>query len=232
MKTYPIEFEIAGPMAMFARPDTGASPVSSPVPPWSVCKAWCESVAALFGTHRPSAFFSPTAVELWQPIRYERYKVNYRGPLRKPEAVQQGTSYQLAATVLVDVCYRVRAECIPLSTDQSNVNAAHALQEIFNRRLSRGQSKYTPSLGWQEFVPSYFGKLREVGNEPSSPKLQTNVDLLLPALLLSVWDAPVRGKYQPTFRELAIRGGVLNFPKARVVDNILRFAEPEPTHAG
>ena len=223
MKTYSVEFEIAGPMAMFARPDTGASPVSSAAPPWSVCKAWCESVAAFFGTERPGAFFAPTAVELWQPIRYEKYKVNYRGPLRKPDAVQKGTSYQLAATVLVDVCYRVRAECTPLGTDETKVNAAHALQDIFNRRLKRGQSKYTPSLGWQEFVPSYFGPLRSTGLQPDAPRLQTDIDLLLPAFLLSVWDAPIRGRYKPTFRELRIRGGVLEFPKARATADRLQF---------
>lgn len=223
MKTYPIEFEIAGPMAMFARPDTGASPVSSPAPPWSVCKAWCESVAAFFGTERPGAFFSPTAVELWRPVRYEKYKVNYRGPLRKPDAIQKGTSYQLAATVLVDVCYRVHAECVPLGTNETKVNAAHALQDIFNRRLKRGQSKYTPSLGWQEFVPTYFGPPRSTAEQPDAPRLQTDIDLLLPAFLLSVWDAPIRGRYRPTFRELPIRGGVLEFPKARVTGDQLHF---------
>ena len=208
---------------MFARPDTGASPVSAVTPPWSVCKAWCESVAAFFGQDRPAAFFSPTSVELWQPIRYEKYKVNYRGPLRKAEAVRLGTSYQLAATVLVDVCYRVHAECVPLGTHETKVNAAHALQDIFNRRLKRGQSKYAPSLGWQEFVPSYFGPLRTTGLLPDAPRLQTEIELLLPAFLLSVWDAPIRGQYQPIFRELPIRGGVLEFPKARVVDGLLQF---------
>ncbi len=223
MKPYLVEFEIAGPMAMYARADTGASPVSAPAPPWSVCKAWCESVAAFFGQDRPAAYFSPTSVELWQPIRYEKYKVNYRGPLRKLENVQQGTSYQLAATVLVDVCYRVRAECIALNTAQAKTNVAHALQDIFNRRLKRGQSKYAPSLGWQEFMPSYFGPFRAHGENANAPCLQTETDLLLPAFLLSVWDAPIRGQYKPIFRECRIKGGVLEFPKARVVDGRLQF---------
>lgn len=43
--SYEVEFEIAGPAAMFARPDTGSTPISYPVPTWSACKAMFESVA-------------------------------------------------------------------------------------------------------------------------------------------------------------------------------------------
>jgi len=45
---YPVEFEIEGPAAMFARPDTGAAPISYPVPTWSACKAMFEAVARGF----------------------------------------------------------------------------------------------------------------------------------------------------------------------------------------
>src|SRR5919108_651580 len=34
-------------------------------------------------------------------------------------------------------------------------------RELFNERLVRGQSFYTPCLGWKEFAPSYFGPFRE-----------------------------------------------------------------------
>ena len=39
--------------------------------------------------------------------------------------------------------------------------AGHAYQEMFNRRLLRGQSYMTPFLGWSEFTLSYFGPFRE-----------------------------------------------------------------------
>jgi CRISPR-associated protein Cas5d len=217
MKSYPVEFEIAGQMAMFARPDTGAAPVSYPAPTWSACKAICESVIAMLGSQQRKAFFSPTAVELWQPIRYERYRFNYRGPLRKQSAVQEDNSYQLPATVLTDVCYRIHADCIAMpKTGDDKGNPAHALQEIFLRRLQRGQGKYPPSLGWREFMPTYFGPPRAEAERPPGVALQTDVDLLLPALLMSVWDSPIRGRYRPAFRERRIVGGVLNFGAASV----------------
>jgi CRISPR-associated protein Cas5d len=72
MSAYPIEFEIAGPAAMFTRPDTGAAPVSYPVPTWSACKAMFESVArGIFVKGAPpAAFFCPTEVEIRRPIRF------------------------------------------------------------------------------------------------------------------------------------------------------------------
>lgn len=80
MGSYTVEFEIAGPAAMFARPDTGATPISYPVPTWSACKAMFESVARGMvrekwqeGRHiEPGALFCPTAVDILRPIRFEK----------------------------------------------------------------------------------------------------------------------------------------------------------------
>ena len=228
MKKYLVEFEIAGPAAMFARPDTGAAPISYPLPTWSACKAMFESVVrGFFADHSdPAAFFCPTEVEIWMPVRFEKYVVNYRGPLRKTAQINKDASYQLPATVLVDVCYRVKGECTAVADGrQGSVNAAHAMQEMFVRRLQKGISKYAPCLGWKEFLPTYFGPYRVHPSIAPSPMLQSDLHLALPAFLLSMWDAPVRGIYQPSFRELKVEGGVLRFPVATVVNGKLHFGE-------
>lgn len=233
MKTYPVEFEIAGPAAMFARPDTGSAPVSYPVPTWSACKAIFESVArGFFGKgNPPAAFFCPTEVEIWRPIQFEKYVFNYRGPLRKPSEIDPdnggGNSYQLPATILVDVCYRVRGECISIPPKKLvPVNAAHALQEMFNRRLKHGYSKYAPCLGWKEFLPTYIGEFRQdIGGIVELPEKQTDIDLLIPGFLHSMWDAPVNGTYRPAFREVRIEKGVLKFSKPTLQDGKLVFPE-------
>lgn len=222
MKLYEAEFEIEGPAAMFARPDTGAVPISYPAPTWSACKAMFESVVrGVFHDKRklgeqvePAAFFCPTEVEILRPIRFEKYAVNYRGPLRKSQQISAGASYQLAATILVDVCYRVKAVCmrIPGAPDPGG-NAPHALQAMFQRRLEQGRAKYAPSLGWKEFLPTYFGAVRMHGEgDPGAPRLQMGLDLDLPAFLLSLWDRPSNGSYAPVFRELFISKGRLTFP--------------------
>lgn len=225
-RLYPIEFEISGPAAMFARPDTGSAPISYPIPTWSACKAMCESVARGFFAkgRQPAAFFSPVRVEIWKPVRFEKYVTNYRGPLRKSSQIEKGASYQLPATILVDVCFRVAVECvrIPGAPDETN-NAPHALQEMFNRRLAQGRGQYVPCLGWKEFVPNYFGPLRSHA-EGSDFALQAHYYAEIPALLLSLWDAPANGEYHPTFRACEVRGGILEFPEARVVNEKISFA--------
>ena len=225
-KQYNVEFEIAGPAAMFTRPDTGAAPISYPLPTWSACKAMFESVARGFfaGGRQPAAFFSATEIEIWKPVRFEKYVTNYRGPLRKGSQIEKGASYQLPATILVDVCFRIRGQCIrvPDAADESN-NAPHALQEMFNRRLSQGQCKYAPCLGWKEFVPDYFGPFREHGETNCGYELQRSYFAELPALLMSAWDAPTNGQYQPIFRALEIREGLLRFPNAHVRNGKLEF---------
>lgn len=213
---------------MFARPDTGAAPISYPVPTWSACKGMFESVARGFFADgsQPQAFYSPTRVEVWRPIRFERYVTNYRGPLRKSSQIEKDASYQLPATILVDVCYRVQGVCLATSRGpQGGVNAAHALQEMFVRRLGKGFSKYAPCLGWKEFLPSYFGPPRNLDPISDDYRLQDDIREALPAFLLSMWDSPMGGNYQPSFRELHINAGVIRFPDVTLDTGKLVFGE-------
>lgn len=224
MKSYEVTFEIEGPAAMFARPDTGAAPISYPVPTWSACKAMFESVArGFFAKGKTAAFFSATSIEILKPIRFEKYVTNYRGPLRIPDKIKNGHSYQLPATIVVDACYRIHGEClrIPGIPDESN-NAPHALKEMFERRLQEGRSKYAPSLGWKEFVPNYFGPERP---PTESCILQETCTFSIPGFLLSVWDAPVEGKYAPSFCEAMVEGGKLELPMAYIKNGKLQFGK-------
>jgi len=58
-KKYDVFLEIAGPLAMFTRPDTGAAPVSYPAPTYSAAKGIFESIAWY-----ESAYIKPTKVEI------------------------------------------------------------------------------------------------------------------------------------------------------------------------
>jgi CRISPR-associated protein Cas5d len=144
---------------------------------------------------------------------------------------EKNTSYQLQTTILVDVCYRVRGETVQIpGVSDSGVNGAHALQEMFIRRLAKGASKYAPCLGWKEFLPSYFGPFREGEEWQTLFPIQTEETRQLSAFLLSVWDAPINGEYRPVFRELQIEGGMLRFPQVTVTNGKLVFSED--SHAG
>lgn len=119
---YPIQMEIAGPTAIWTRPDTGDSPVSYPAPTYSAVKGIFEAI--LWG---PAVEIVPTKVEICRPIQYHSYATNYGGPLRDPKNIKAGNNYQLFATVLVDVCYRPipnitkRAPCIRIVLDGNEV---------------------------------------------------------------------------------------------------------------
>jgi len=187
---YPVSFEIAGPAAMFTRPDTGSTPISYPVPTFSAAKGMFEAVAWL-----PHAYIQPTKVEVCRPIQFQRYVTNYGGPLRKQNQMKKNASYQLIATILVDVCYRVYGQVRVKKMSSRGKNDPRLkkrggtkdyytiLRDRFNQRLEKGQTYYTPCLGWKEFVPSYFGPFREgTRREPSVD------DTIIPSFLRSMWE--------------------------------------------
>ena len=148
---YPIQMEIAGPTALFTRPDTGDSPVSYPAPTYSAVKAIFESV--LWG---PAVEIVPQKVEICTPIQWHSYATNYGGPKRKGDSITKGNNYQLYATVLIDVCYRLYAIARPdrnkerfpkkaKDWDSRTTAPGHAYQEMFQRR--NGKSKRVSDAG-------------------------------------------------------------------------------------
>ena len=204
MSKYEISMEISGPFAMWSRPDTGATPTSYPVPTWSAVKGIFESIAFF---NDGKAWIRPTKVEICKlkgaeagGINFQKYTNNYRGPLKDKKKV----NFQFHSQILSDVCYRLYA-VIENGSGQHlkhGNNPSHALQEIFKRRLKKGQCYKTPSLGWNEFVPSYWGPLR---SEETKEMVQTEVDvdinIDLVSVLNSVFDKAVGGCYSPSFSQ-------------------------------
>jgi CRISPR-associated protein Cas5d len=215
---YDVSIEVAGPLAMFARPDTGGTPTSYPVPTWSAAKGLFESIAFFADG---SAWICPTKVEICRQVgepggrlRFQRYTTNYGGPLRKTDLFRKGTapggsSMQLFATVLSDVCYRLHGIVVgPRSCNRMNVR--HHLKDLFDRRVRQGRCFRTPCLGWSEFTCSYWGPFRTGVTEVDSA-----MSLKVPSMLLCVWDRPTSGRYAPEFRQALevgkVLGGVMEY---------------------
>jgi CRISPR-associated protein Cas5d len=212
---YEVQFEIAGPAAMFSRPDTGGTPTSYPVPTWSAAKGIFESIAFLADG---AAWICPSKVEVCRRVddsggrvHFQRYTTNYGGPLRKGSlfnkgATSGGSSMQLFATILSDVCYRLHAVIVGPRWE-GRVNPRHYLQDLFNRRLKRGQCFRTPCLGWSEFTCSYWGPFRDGITE-----VDTALSLEIPSMLLGVWNTPSSGFYKPRFhQDVRIVEGALEY---------------------
>lgn len=215
LKTYQVSMEIAGNTALWTRPDSGDSPCSYPAPTYSAVRGLFESV--LWGS---AVLVIPQKVELCAAPQYHSYATNYGGPLRKNDAIKKGNNYQLFATVLIDVCYRLYATVIPnpekaklpqsaLLWDRRTTSPGHAYQEMFERRLRRGQSYATLCLGWSEFSPSYFGPFRE--NTHVCTELP---DIHIPSMLRGMFQQGYRSAYQAVFdTDLCIHRGVLEYPE-------------------
>ena len=150
MRLYHVAIEIAGPSALWVRPDSGASFVSYPAPTYSAVQGILDCVA-----HWKTAYLQPERVEVCTPIQTMRYVTNYGGPLRN--SAKRGVGYQLYATILVDVCYKIYAIVRESGRAPGAANHLHALQDVFNRRLKQGKLYRTPCLGWSEMTPSYLG---------------------------------------------------------------------------
>jgi CRISPR-associated protein Cas5d len=211
--SYEVKFEISGPTAMWTRPDTGDAPVSYPAPTYSAAKGLFESIVWL-----KSAEVVPTRVEICAPLIFHTYSTNYGGPLRKSKIMKKGSSYQLLATVLINVCYRlyavVRADQVPeerLSESAKRQraiasNGAHAYQEMFERRLRRGQWHHVPCLGWNEFVPEYVGPFRE------RTAVYSDISTVIPSMMWQVFPSGKFSQRQPAFRQnVKIEKGVLEY---------------------
>jgi CRISPR-associated protein Cas5d len=186
---------------MWTRPDAGSAAVSYPAPTCSSAKGMCESIARL-----KSAYIRPLRVEICKPIRFHKYCTNYNGPLRKSNQVRGGDPYQLPAIVLADVCYRLYGVVEEASAAPGGSNHLHALQEMFQRRVEKGQSFRPVCLGWSEFLPSYVGPFRP------ETQVEKNINLVVPSMLHMVFDRPVGGKVAPIFRQnVEIREGALDY---------------------
>jgi len=213
--SYPIELEISGNTAMWTRPDTGDCPVSYPVPTYSAVKAIFESV--LWG---PDVEIIPTKVEICEPIQYHSYCTNYGGPLRSSQSIKEGNNYQMYATVLIDVCYRLYAEVVPnkeksrlpesaVRWDKKTTSPGHAYQSIFERRLKRGQCYSIPVLGWKEFTPSYFGQFRD-----TTQVLCDSQSVIIPSMLRQVFSKGYASSVSFIYdNNLVIQNGVLKYPR-------------------
>jgi len=205
--------EIAGSTAIWTRPDTGDGPVSYPAPTYSAVKGIFESI--LWG---PAVTIIPTRVEICNPIQFHSYITNYGGPLRSNDQIKRNNNYQLLATVLIDVCYKLYAVVMPendknqlperaLQWDKKTTSPGHAYQAIFERRLKKGQCFSIPVLGWKEFTPSYFGSPRE-----ETKALTTLPDIHIPSMLREVFSGGYCSRVSYTFeQDLVIRNGCLDY---------------------
>jgi CRISPR-associated protein Cas5d len=135
--------------------------------------------------------------------------------------MEGGGGFQLLATVLIDVCYRLYADIWPIPKahksrtpdlarqwDEKTTSPGHAYQDIFYRRLKNGQCFTIPFLGWKEFGPSYFGSFRD------KTEVQQDLNMVIPSMLREVFSGGYSSKCEFTYdQDVSITAGVMAFAK-------------------
>jgi CRISPR-associated protein Cas5d len=216
MKPYVVQFEISGPTALWARPDTLPNPVSYVAPTFSAVKGLFEAILRW-----KSVNVRPTRCEICAPVQFHRYAFNYGGPLRKSDQIRNRTSLQIFAQTLINVCYRLQAEVDwnrgpngePAQSPDGQCGP-HAYLDAFHRRLERGRWFYTPCLGWKEFVPDYIGPFRD-GTAPCPTE-----NHVIPAFLKMVFDQEQNGRRgcETYLRSVRVNSGILEYKHGELPD--------------
>jgi CRISPR-associated protein Cas5d len=129
-----------------------------------------------------------------------------KGDLFSKGMAAGGSSMQIFATALADVCYRIYGIVLSSKWKSSN-DPRHHLESLFQRRIRRGECFRTPYLGWSEFTCSYWGAFREAQWE-----LDSSLSVEIPSMLVAVWTDPENGRYSPTFiQDARIEGGIMTY---------------------
>ena len=140
-----------------------------------------------------SAYIRPVRVEVCNPIQFQRYATNYGGPLRKGNQIAGGSSYQLFATILIDVCYKVHGVVVGILRFAGKQQPSARAPGAFRTPSEAGPILSNACLGWSEFVPTYFGPLR------ATTQAREDVEFSIPSMLRRVFDRDSAGQYGPTF---------------------------------
>lgn len=203
MRTYVVQMEIAGPLAYFGDPASGAAFQTYLMPTSSAVEGMFRAIAFF----RDGVYIRATRVELCSPLKLINIVTNYRGPYRKTALMSRGNSQQMAQVCLQDVCYRLYGEAVPTVPDR--VGPAHYLQELFTRRLKRGQCAYVPHLGLSQFKASYFGPFRE--------ETRVNpVSMKFDSFLTRLYDRPLFGNVDPLFAQAHVVNGELRYASTSI----------------
>lgn len=200
-----------GPMACFTRPEMKAERVSYEVMTPSAARGLLEAVL-----WKPSIRWHVHEIAVLAPIQWTSFRRNEVGNRASPKVrdfyVEERRA-QRNTVALRDVDYVITCsfELTGRAGPEENVRK---FEEMFERRLERGQSFHQPYLGCREFVAEV---------EPALPEfrpIQPEVDRPL-GLMFYDFDYEPGGEIsvRPLFFEARLQGGVLHVPPR---DEVLR----------
>lgn len=205
--------QVSGPMAVFTRPEVKVERVSYEVPTPAAARGILEAIL-----WKPALRWVVEAIEVLRDIRwvsFRRNEVASRAPLAPRADYYADRDRTLRNTVaLRDVAYVVSAR-LELTGRAGPGDGVTKFEEMFARRLARGQTFHQPYLGCREMAA-------EIGPADDAP---APIPLTKP-LGLVFWDfdhqtSPPR----PLFFEASLVRGVVRVPREDEVRRANRSPE-------
>lgn len=214
MKTYCLE--LTGPYACFTRPEMKVERVSYDVMTPSAARACFEAIL-----WKPAIRWHVRKIEVLKPIRWvnlRRNEVSSVVSIANVKKAMSGSSIDLsiyaddsseraqrAGLFLRDVAYRVHADLEFLRERDPEASPAK-YQEMFERRVAKGQCVNQPYLGCREFAAA-FRLIADPAAEPAAIAETRDLGFMLHDLDFSVPADP-----QPRFFRAQLEEGVVTVP--------------------
>ncbi len=165
----PLAVEVWGDAALFTRPESKVERISYPVMTPSAAVGVLEAIF-----WKPEFTWQVVAIEVLAPVREGRVRRNETtqvvtrdGALRGERVDTAANRTQRAATILLDVRYRIHAH-VTLHSHATEPVAKY--RDQFRRRVERGACFSQPYLGTREFIANF-------GKPSQSPAIPVSEDL-------------------------------------------------------
>lgn len=197
------EVLVAGPLACFTRPEMKVERVSYEVMTPSAARGVLEAVL-----WKPAIRWHIHAIAVLRPIAwtsFRRNEVASRQTSRRSDYFADEDRAQRNTVALKDVEYVVAASFV--MTDRAGAeDNVRKFEEMFERRLEKGQRFHAPYLGCREFSA-------QVSPAPASYQpIQPGVNRPLGRMLFDLEFESTSGRAHPYFFEARLESGVMQVP--------------------
>lgn len=211
----PLLLRARGPMACFTRPEMKAERVSYEVMTPGAARGLCEAVL-----WKPAIRWCIHQIAVLAPIRwtsFRRNEVNSRASPKVELYLADEDRAQRNTVALRDVDYLITAsfEMTPEAGETDNVRK---FEEMFERRVEKGQRFHQPYLGCREFAASVTPA--DGSEKPIDREVDRPLGLMFFDFLYGKDGQPTR----PLFFEARLTRGVVEIPP---LAEVLRQNSPE-----
>lgn len=206
------QLKVSGKFACFTRPEMKVERVSYDVITPSAARGILDSIH-----WKPAIIWVVDKIYVLNPIKFRNIKRNEIGIKMKylnDGMYIEDERKQRSAMVLYDVCYVIEAH-IELTSRKGERDNLTKHEEIFLRRVNKGQCFNQPCLGCREF-PADFSLISEGEPFPESKLSEADKNKDLGWMLndfIYKYDKKGNINYEPSFFRAKLENGCISVPK-------------------